>query len=143
MHRLRRHQPTSGSKRSLFDWIVAELADRVISNVAVTKSKTLADTTAAKAANHGVTILISKEISITTPYDIPKAWAAAWVSVGLDGGSIRRPVQHIVGASVLRTVRASGGIVRVNGQFTCARGNGGWYSRRRRPATVTIGEPPV
>jgi hypothetical protein len=30
---------------------VAELADRVISNVAVTKSKTLADTTSAKAAN--------------------------------------------------------------------------------------------
>ena len=146
MRRLRRHQPTSGSKRSLFDWIVAELADRVISNVAVTKSKTLADTTAAKAANHGVTILISKEISTTTPYDIPKAWAAAWVSVGLDGvrygGRFSTSPAHRCYALFgpagelsesmdsspvpAATVAAAAGIRAVD-----------------RPATVTIVEPPV
>lgn len=121
---------------------IAELADRVISNVAVSKAMSLADTTSAKAANHGIT----REISTITPYDLPKAWAAAWADVGFDGiryagrfstspthrcyalfGPAGESSEEADPAPIpAATVAATAGIRAVN-----------------RPATVTIVPPPV
>jgi len=60
---------------------VAELAGRVVSTLSVGKPRSLADTTSARAANHGIT----KEISTTVDYALTQEWAEAWSRDGLDG----------------------------------------------------------
>ena len=58
----------------------AELDVRVVSTLTVSKQLSLADATAAKAANHGIT----KEISTAT-YPLTQAWARAWADRGMHG----------------------------------------------------------
>lgn len=83
---------------------VAELADRVVSTLSVGKPRSLADTTSARAANHGIT----KEISTTVDYALTQQWAQAWSRDGLDGvryaGRFDVPRQ-----SLLRLIRPGGG----------------------------------
>lgn len=59
----------------------AELEDRVVSTLVVAEPMSLADTTSARAANHGMT----KEISTDTPYSRTQEWAAAWFLKGFLG----------------------------------------------------------
>lgn len=59
---------------------ISEHEDRVISTLRVENPLSLADTTSAEAANHGIT----KDIS-TIGYLIPQAWAKAWAGAGMDG----------------------------------------------------------
>ena len=58
-----------------------ELTGRVISALRLPGHIQVANTTSAKAANHGVT----REISTVVPYTLTRRWAQAWATAGFDG----------------------------------------------------------
>lgn len=58
-----------------------ELTGRVISALRLPGHIRVANTTSAKAANHGVT----REISTVVPYTLTRQWAQAWAAAGFDG----------------------------------------------------------
>ena len=120
---------------------LAELDDRVISNLRVQTPLSLADTTSPMAANHGIT----KEVSTTVPYAVPQAWAKAWAGAGMHGV---RYAGRFSTAPKDRCYALFGPAGASPGSVDPAPRPAAWVAEKagirivQRPASVTIVQPP-